>query len=53
MNKVMAIVAFLIFVGFLSVLIVHVPRFDLMGIIGFTILLAGWDLISTLRKSMG
>ena len=50
MNKALAIFAFLVLVAFLSILIIHVPRVDLAAVIGFTVLLAGWDLYTTHRK---
>jgi hypothetical protein len=51
MNNIMAIVAFLIFVGFLAVLVIHVPRLDLTLLIAFTVILAAWDLFTTIRAS--
>ncbi len=51
MNKLMAIFAFLVLVGFLSILLIHVPRVDLSLVIAFTVLLAAWDLYTTHRKS--
>lgn len=51
MNNIMAIVAFLIFVGFLAVLVIHVPRLDLTLLIAFTVILAAWDLFTTVRAS--
>jgi hypothetical protein len=49
MNKVLAIFAFLVFVGFLAILIFHVPRLDLGAVIAITVLLAAWDLFTTHR----
>jgi hypothetical protein len=49
-NKIMAVLAFAVLVGFLSILLIHVPRLDLAVVIGFTILLAAWDLYSTHRS---
>jgi hypothetical protein len=53
MNGIMATFAFVILVGFLSILIIHVPRLDLILVIGFTLALSGWDLISTIRARRG
>ena len=51
MNKLLAVSAFLVLVGFLSVLVIHVPRLDLTAVIVFTLVLAGWDLYTTHRKN--
>lgn len=50
MNRLMAAAAFIVLVGFLSVLLIHVPRLDLGLVIGVTLLLAGWDAVSAMRK---
>jgi hypothetical protein len=50
MNKVLAVFAFLVLVAFLSILVIHVPRIDLVSVIAFTVLLAGWDLYTTHKK---
>jgi hypothetical protein len=47
MNRIMAIFAFLVLVGFLAILMIHVPRLDLGAVIVVTILLAAWDLFTT------
>lgn len=49
MNKLMAAFAFLVLVGFLSILVIHVPRLDLTAVIAVTVLLAAWDLYTTHR----
>jgi hypothetical protein len=49
MNKLMAIFAFLVLVGFLAILVIHVPRLDLTAVIALTVLLAAWDLYTTHR----
>jgi hypothetical protein len=41
------ILAFLFLVAFLGILLWRVPRFDLGGVIAFTLLLAGYDIFST------
>lgn len=53
MNNLLAILAFLILVGFLSVLVIHVPRADLGIVIALTVGLAGWDLILNLKAKKG
>lgn len=50
MKNLLAIAAFLVFVGFLVILVVHVPRLDLIVVIGATVVLAGWDLVLNLRN---
>ena len=50
MNKALAIFAFLVLVAFLAILVIHVPRIDLVSVIAFTVLLAGWDLYTTHKK---
>lgn len=49
MNNVMALFAFAVFLGFLGILLWHVPRLDLIGVVSVTVALAGWDLIQNLR----
>jgi hypothetical protein len=49
MNKLLASVAFVVLVGFLGILIWHVPRLDLIAVVGLTVALAGWDLLKGLR----
>lgn len=48
-NLLMAFVAFAVLVGFLGILVIHVPRLDLAVVIGVTVLLAAWDLYTTFR----
>lgn len=50
MNKVMGLGAFAVLLGFLGILLWHVPRLDLIGVVSVTLLLAGWDLIQHLRS---
>ena len=50
MNNLMALFAFAVLLGFLGILLWHVPRLDLIGVVSVTVALAGWDLITTLRK---
>ena len=42
-DRLMALLAFSVLVGFLGVLVVYVPRVDLTVAIAITVLLAGWD----------
>ncbi|WP_168733061.1 hypothetical protein [Aliigemmobacter aestuarii] len=53
MNNLIAILAFLVFVGFLAILLIHVPRLDLVVVIGATVALAGWDLFQNLKGNRG
>lgn len=50
MSNFTGIFAFAILLGFLGILLWHVPRLDLIGVVGVTVALAGWDLIQTLRR---
>jgi len=52
MNKLLAIFAFLVLVGFLAILVIHVPRLDLTMVIAITVVLAAWDLYTTHRSRM-
>ena len=49
MDKLLAAFAYAILIAFLGILLWHVPRLDLMGVIGITVALAGWDLIKGMR----
>ena len=49
MNLFMAILAFVVLMAFLAILVMHVPRIDLICVIGITVALAGWDLFTTFR----
>ncbi|MFN3721559.1 MAG: hypothetical protein ACK4VZ_00825 [Paracoccaceae bacterium] len=53
MNNLMALVAFGVMLGFLGILLWHVPRLDLICVVGVTVLLAGWDLLQNLRGKRG
>lgn len=53
MNNLLAILAFAVLCGFLAILIIHVPRLDLIGVIAATVALAGWDLIQNLKGNRG
>lgn len=49
MDKLLAAIAFAVLVGFLGILIWHVPRLDLIAVVGITVALAGWDLLKGMR----
>ncbi len=51
MNNFLALIAFGIFLVFLGILLWNVPRLDLAGVIGATVLLAGWDLVKNLKEN--
>lgn len=53
MNVFMAILAFAFLVAFLAILVIHVPRIDLIAVIGITVALAAWDLYTTHRLKGG
>jgi divalent metal cation (Fe/Co/Zn/Cd) transporter len=53
MNNLLALTAFVVLVGFLGILVMHVPRLDLIGVITVTLILAGWDLYQGLRGNKG
>lgn len=50
MNNILALLAFGIMLAFLGILIWHVPRLDLIAVVAFTVVLAGWDLVLNLKK---
>lgn len=52
MDRVLAFFAFAVFVVFLGVLVVNVPRIDLGVVIVFTILLAGYDFLTSAHKKL-
>jgi hypothetical protein len=51
MNNILALLAFGLMVAFLGILLWHVPRLDLFGVVGFTIILAGWDLVLNIKSN--
>ncbi|MBN2629325.1 MAG: hypothetical protein JXR75_02150 [Rhodobacteraceae bacterium] len=53
MNSVLAIFAFSVLLAFLGILLWHVPRLDLIGVVGVTVALAGWDLYQGLTGNRG
>lgn len=50
MHLILAILAYALLSGFLVILVIHVPRADLIGLIAVTLLLAAWDLVRNLRE---
>ncbi len=53
MNVILGLFAFSVLAVFLGILVFHVPRIDLMSVIGLTAALAAWDLYTTLRSKKG
>ena len=47
MNNTIAVFAFLVVIAFLSILVIHVPRVDLVSVIAITVALGLWDLYTT------
>lgn len=47
MNNTIAVFAFLVVFAFVSILVIHVPRLDLIAVIAITIMLACWDLYTS------
>jgi hypothetical protein len=52
-EKLIAVVALGVLVGFLGILWWWVPRLDLGAVIAITLLLAGWDLLSGFVRRPG
>ncbi|SIS52573.1 hypothetical protein [Paracoccus saliphilus] len=52
-EKLMAVLAFAIFTGFLVILVWYVPRWDLGGVVAATLALAGIDTMLILRRHGG
>lgn len=47
MDKAMSLIAFLVLAGFLAILGWFVPSFDLLAVIALTILLMGYDMLTS------
>lgn len=47
MNRLLALLAFLIFAGFLLILAIEVPSPDLIAVIALTVALAAYDMIKS------
>lgn len=43
LDRVMSTVAMILLLGFLGILLYHLPRLDLGAVIGATLVFAGWD----------
>jgi hypothetical protein len=52
-NFLPATLAVALLLGFLGILVWHVPRLDLMAVVGITVAFVLWDYIDTLRKGKG
>lgn len=46
-NRLVAVLAYLMLVGFVGILVWNVPRLDLGIVVLSTLLLAGWDIYQT------
>lgn len=53
MNLFLAVFAFVVMVAFLAILVIHVPRTDLICVVGLTVALGAWDLFTTFRSKGG
>jgi hypothetical protein len=51
MKLFMAILAFVVLMAFLAILVIHVPRIDLICVIAITVASAAWDLYTTFRST--
>ncbi|MCZ4259695.1 hypothetical protein O4G76_02405 [Limimaricola sp. G21655-S1] len=51
LNRIMTIVALVFFLGFLWILISHIPRLDLGGVLVVTVALVLWDVYTSSRES--
>ncbi|HSF65065.1 MAG TPA: hypothetical protein VLA78_11785 [Paracoccaceae bacterium] len=49
-NFLPATLAVALLLGFLGILVWHVPRLDLMAVVGITVAFVLWDYVDTLRK---
>lgn len=49
-DRIMALLAYLILAAFLIILIWHVPRLDLAGVVLVTLIFAGWDMAAVMRS---
>ncbi len=50
MEKLMALVAFATFVGFVAILIIYVTSYDLIAVVLFTVCLVGYDFFTSSRN---
>lgn len=49
-DRLIALVAYIVLIGFLAILIMKVPRLDLAILVVVTLALAGWDLLRRVQK---
>lgn len=49
MTKLIGLLAFGMLAAFLAILVIHVPRLDLIAVVSITLLLAGWDMVMIMR----
>lgn len=52
-NILPATLAVALLLGFLGILVWHVPRLDLMIVVGVTVAFVLWDFVDSLRKGKG
>ncbi len=50
MQTVLGAIAYIVLVAFLAVLVIHVPRLDLICLVAVTVVLAGWDFIVNVKE---
>lgn len=50
MDRLVALFAFAVLLGFVGILLWHVPRLDLIAVVALTVALAGWDLARSLSR---
>ncbi|MBO9455133.1 hypothetical protein J7376_08200 [Paracoccus sp. R12_1] len=50
MDRIMALVAYAVLAAFLIILVWHVPRFDLGGVVLLTLVFAGFDAAAVMRS---
>ena len=50
MNKLMALLAFAVFVGFVGILIIYVPSPDLIAVVALSVALVGYDFFTSALK---
>lgn len=51
MNRLLALLAFLVLTGFLGILVMGVPHPDLIAIVALTVGLVAWDMITSSGKN--
>lgn len=53
MDKLMALLAFSVFAGFVGILVIYVPSPDLIAVVGFSVALVGYDFFTSALKKNG